>query len=69
MIKILIIIYSKKAFLNANNRLSLEKLLKKIYVENNFNNEVRPFGEEEVKLLQIDLDEKYQQLVKNLNTF
>jgi hypothetical protein len=76
MIKILIIIYSKKALLNANNRLSLEKLLKKIYVEDNYNNEVRPFGEEdktkvftEVKLLQIDLDEKYQQLVKNLNTF
>ena len=37
---------------------------------------MRPFGEEdktkvftEVKLLQIDLDEKYQQLVNNLNVF
>jgi hypothetical protein len=76
MITFLIIFIPKKAFLNANNRLSLEKLLKKIYVEDNYNNEVRPFGEEdktkvftEVKLLQIDLDEKYQQLVNNLNIF
>jgi hypothetical protein len=48
----------------------LEKLLKKIYIVDNYNNEVRPFDEgdqtkveTELKLLQIDLDEKYQQLV------
>jgi len=45
-------------------------LLKKIYIVDNYNNEVRPFDEgdqtkieTELKLLQIDLDEKYQQLV------
>ena len=48
----------------------MEKLLKKIYIVDNYNNEVRPFDEgeqtkveTELKLLQIDLDEKYQQLV------
>jgi hypothetical protein len=48
----------------------LEKLLKKFYVDDDYNNEVRPFGpndmtkvETELKLLQIDLDEKYQHLV------
>ncbi len=45
-------------------------MLKKIYIVDNYNNEVRPFDEgdqtkieTELKLLQIDLDEKYQQLV------
>jgi len=45
-------------------------LLEKIYIVDNYNNEVRPFDEgdqtkieTELKLLQIDLDEKYQQLV------
>jgi hypothetical protein len=59
-----------KALLSASSRVSLEKLLKKIFSEEKYNNEVRPFGkndvtrvETELKLLQIDLDEKYQQLV------
>jgi hypothetical protein len=45
-------------------------LFKKIFEDDVYNNEVRPFGkddltkvETELKLLQIDLDEKYQQLV------
>ena len=45
-------------------------MLEKIYIVDNYNNEVRPFDEgdqtkieTELKLLQIDLDEKYQQLV------
>jgi len=57
-------------FLNESKRISLEKLLKKFYVDDDYNNEVRPFGpndmtkvETELKLLQIDLDEKYQHLV------
>jgi hypothetical protein len=56
--------------LSASSRVSLEKLFKKIFSEEKYNNEVRPFGkndvtkvETELKLLQIDLDEKYQQLV------
>lgn len=56
--------------MSASSRVSLEKLLKKIFSEEKYNNEVRPFGkndvtrvETELKLLQIDLDEKYQQLV------
>jgi hypothetical protein len=59
-----------KAFINTNKRTSLEKLLNRIYVDDDYNNEVRPFNqgdqtkvETELKLLQIDLDEKYQQLV------
>lgn len=68
---IIIIIHLKtKAFINTNKRISLEKLLKRIYVDDDYNNEVRPFNqgdqtkvETELKLLQIDLDEKYQQLV------
>ena len=51
----------------------MEKLLKKFYVDDDYNNEVRPFGpndmtkvETELKLLQIDLDEKYQQLVSTV---
>ena len=50
--------------------MSIEKLHKKIYLDNDYNSEVGPFEENdlikvetEVKLLQIDLDEKYQQLV------
>ena len=45
-------------------------MLNRIYVDGDYNNEVRPFNqgdqtkvETELKLLQIDLDEKYQQLV------
>ncbi len=52
----------------------LERLLKRIYLDDNYNNEVRPFGQDditkvetELKLLQIDLDEKYQQLVFKKN--
>ena len=59
--------------MSASSRVSLERLFKKIFSEEKYNNEVRPFGkndvtkvETELKLLQIDLDEKYQQLVKNL---
>ena len=68
---IIITIHLKmKAFINTNKRTSLEKLLNRIYVDGDYNNEVRPFNqgdqtkvETELKLLQIDLDEKYQQLV------
>jgi hypothetical protein len=45
-------------------------LFKKIFEDDVYNSEVRPFGQDdltkvetELKLLQIDLDEKYQQLV------
>jgi len=54
---------------NSNNRLSLERLLKRIYIDDDYNSEVRPFGsndltkvETDLKLLQIDLDEKFQEL-------
>ena len=51
--------------------MSLERLLKRIYIDGDYNNDLRPFGqsnnditkiEMELKLLTIDLDEKYQQL-------
>ncbi len=45
-------------------------MFKKIFEDDVYNSEVRPFGQDdltkvetELKLLQIDLDEKYQQLV------
>ena len=54
---------------SSNNRLSLERLLKRIYIDDDYNSEVRPFGsndltivETDLKLLQIDLDEKFQEL-------
>jgi hypothetical protein len=59
--------------LYASKRISLPKLLKRIYVDDNYDNELRPFGQDditkvetELKLLQIELDEKYQKLVSTV---
>lgn len=59
--------------LYASKRISLPRLLKRIYIDDNYDNELRPFGQDditkvetELKLLQIDLDEKYQKLVSTV---
>ncbi len=59
--------------LYASKRISLPRLLKKIYIDDNYDNELRPFGQDditkvetELKLLQIDLDEKYQKLLSTV---
>ena len=59
--------------LYASKRISLPKLLKRIYIDDNYDNELRPFGQDditkvetELKLLQIELDEKYQKLVSTV---
>jgi hypothetical protein len=51
----------------------LPRLLKKIYIDDNYDSELRPFGQDditkvetELKLLQIDLDEKYQKLLSTV---
>ena len=51
------------------NREGLQKLLELIFEQKKYNNLVRPFQEDdrthvntELKLLQIDLEEKYQEL-------
>ena len=53
--------------------MSLPRLLKRIYIDDNYDNELRPFGQDditkvetELKLLQIDLDEKYQKLLSTV---
>jgi hypothetical protein len=59
--------------LYASKRISLPRLLKKIYIDDNYDSELRPFGQDditkvetELKLLQIDLDEKYQKLLSTV---
>jgi hypothetical protein len=52
---------------------SLENIFKKLFGTEQYDKNVRPFGkdgithvETELKLLQIDLDEKYQQLISTV---
>ena len=55
------------------NMSSLEKLFDRIFLDEDYNSLVRPENEDsltqvatELKLLQIDLDEKYQQLISTV---
>ena len=40
---------------SSNNRLSLERLLKRIYIDDDYNSEVRPFGSNDLTIVETDL--------------